>query len=542
MLQFQFRQSQFLKPYKTLILLLIFAGFWFLLFLSSGTLFSGFHFTDDHDIVAIHHHLTAKQMNILEVMRQWLQEDHATGRFRPFYFIYRIFQTTFLGINFPFWATYNALTAVLATFLFFIFAGLLQFSLLEASLFALLTTLGPQSAIWWQLGPAETIGTLLLALSLVFTALSAAPSKFRLLYKGFAIIFAILMSLSKESYILMLPAISFLHIWLSQKICGSWLKAFKQESLYVAILLLTFCSSLLFVKYSVGTTPDINYAGVDGFRIGAIWTTFLELSTHGSGWIILLTFALLIRAQIPQNDHGKTVFLPSWKGLRYVLSSSLIPIFLFLLIAVPQSVLYAKSGISQRYLVPGIVAYSFLLIWLHHVLQSKQKNLSRLILLLIAVSLSLKLHSAWKAAHVFAMEGKSTNQLMETLITHTAPKDTLLLVTHPFVYSEWNFSIKKYLNYAADRDNLYLATYTQPSSGDIEQQLNAFYGDYTLNNISDKSNIQCIVVFPLLNDIFLRNSSSWFIREDYQEYVFGNFNRHFNTNSKINLYCKKQNK
>jgi len=55
--------------------------------------------------------------------------------------------------------------------------------------------------------------------------------------------------------------------------------------------------------------------------------------------------------------------------------------------------------------------------------------------------------------------------------------------------------------------------------------------------VANKSMLQCIIVFPLLKNSFL-NQAKWFERSQYQEYTFGNFNRNFNPNSEIHLYCK----
>lgn len=528
----------FVRERSNLFVVIILFCLWFLLFISSGTLFSGFHFMDDHDFVAIHHHLTTKSMSFLEVIVQWLQTDHETGRFRPFYFINRIFQTQFLGINVPLWAAYTALQAVLTTFFFFIFARLLKFSKLQAFLFALLTTVGSQSAVWWMLGPAETIGTFLLSICLIFVALSATSSRWQYGYQILVVIYALLMSLCKESFILMLPAIALLVVWLHQKELSSWKQAIQKSFLVWTALLLICLGELLFVKYFLGTTPDIGYAGVSGFNLTAIWDAIQSLNSNGSGWIILAGLGILIF----QAYEGK-FFTPghsiSWKVVKKLFFPLVIPFILLGLIAIPQSILYAKSGIDQRYLFPGVVAYSFLIIHIHSRINYHSKQLSQLLVFLIAISLSLKLHPVWSAARIFALEGFSTNRLLSTVIENTTPADSILIVTNPVAYYEWNYSIKKYLNYVGDRENLYVLTFEQQDVNNFGKNLREFYSDRTFAKISNKQSIQCIVVFPSLNNAFLRNTSIWFDPQQYQEFVFGNFNRNLNPNSKMNVYCKK---
>lgn len=531
------RVIPFFQAHPNWVVFLGILAFWFLMFVTSGTLFSGFHFMDDHDIVAIHYHLTTKQMTVPQVIQQWLVEDHATGRFRTFYFIHRILQTKLLGIHFFLWSIYTGLLAVFTTFFLFIFGRLLKFSIPEALIFAFLITFGAQSAVWWYLGPAETIATFMLSLSLLLIALGITAAKYNRLYEAAGVFCAILMSLSKENFILLLPAIAFLQIWLAKTAVGSWRKAVLRHSLSTSVLLLVCLAELLFVKYFVGTTPEIGYAGFEGFNFQAIWRATVSLSTHGNWWIILIGLCLMVFSQITDADQLRNPVLLK-KVLSQVLKKAIAPITLFLLITVPQVVLYAKSGISQRYLLPGIFAYSFLIVWIYRDLNQNSRNLSKFVVLLIAIGLSLSLHSTWNAAHIFALEGRSTNRLLSTIVAKTTPADKILLVTNPMIYLEWNYSIKKYLNYAADRPNMYVSTYEIQDINQIAAKLKKFYNYQTLETISDKKDIACIVVFPLLNKIFLDRSVEWFDRQNYQELVFGNFNRNLNPNSQINLYCK----
>jgi hypothetical protein len=70
------------------------------------------------------------------------------------------------------------------------------------------------------------------------------------------------------------------------------------------------------------------------------------------------------------------------------------------------------------------------------------------------------------------------------------------------------------------------------------QKVESFYEHQNLERVQNKNDVQCVVLFPYQKDIFLRNSS-WFLRNKFEEYEFGNFNRNLNKNTKIFLYCKK---
>ena len=518
----------FLKKYNYLTVFLFILVFWFLIFITSGSLFSGYHFTDDHEIAHINYNFTVQKLNIFEVSNQWIHNDLLTGRFRPFYYIHRILETRLLQFNFSWWSLYTGILAVFTTFFLFIFCQVIRFSISESLIFSFLTTLGSQSAVWWQLGPAETIGTFLLAAALVFAALSEISSKYKMIYEILFVFFVLIMSLSKESFILMIPAIALIKLWLSRHLRRlSWYKSLQENSLYISILGLFFIVELLLVKFYIGLTPEIGYAGVEGFSISRTITATQNLSQAGYWWIVLTSLiAMRLTIKPPYSQS-----LPQIFNLLYF------PIILLFLGAVPQILLYAKSGIVQRYILPGILGYTFLIASLYNYLNKIHKVAAKLILFLIMMSLSFNLIIAWDTAHTFAKEGKSTHALLQTIEKNTKINDPILIVSNPHLSYEWSLSIKKYLNYVLNRNNLYFHSYVDKNNL-FFTKIEGFYDRQTLDKIKNKLDVQCVVIFPYQKNIFLRNSS-WFLIDKFKQYEFGNFNRNLNKNTKMHLYCKK---
>ena len=519
----------FFNKYDYLAVFLFILIFWFLIFITSGSLFSGYHFTDDHEIAHINYNLTVQKMGIFEVSNQWIQKDFISGRFRPFYFLHRIISARFFGINFGLWSIYTGMLAVFTTFLLFIYGRLIRFSTKEALIFSFLTTLGAQAAVWWQLGPNETIGTFLLAGALVFAALSEISNKHKILYEFLFVFLVLIMSLSKESFILMIPAIALIKVWLSCHLkTFSWHESLKNNSLSISILGLFLIVELLLVKFYVGLNPEIGYAGVEGFSISRIITATQNLSQAGYWWIILACLIAMIL----------TIKPPYSQSLSQIINVLYFPIILLLLVAVPQILLYAKSGIVQRYILPGILGYAFLIITLYNYINKTYKFAVKLILLLIIITLSFNLSLACDAAHIFALEGKSTTALMRTIEAKTTVNDSILIVSNPHLSYEWTVSIKKYLNYISNRNNLYFHSYVTPKNY-FYKKIEIFYNYQTFDKIKNKKDFQCAVLFPYQKEIFLRSSSSWFLKDKFEEYELGNFNRNLNKNTKIYLYCKK---
>ena len=518
---------RFIKKYDYLTVFLFILILWFLIFITSGSLFSGYHFTDDHEIAHINYNLTVEKLGVFKVSSQSIHNDLLSGRFRPFYYIHRILQTRLLGINFAWWSLYTGMLGVFTTFFLFMFGRLINFSIIEALLFSFLITLGPQSAVWWQLGPNETIGTFLLAGALVFAALSERANKFKILYEFLCGFLVLIMSLSKESFILVIPAIALIKVWLSHHLKTlSWHESLKKNSVFISILCCFFLAELLLVKFYIGLTPEIGYAGVDGFNIPSIIKATQNLSQAGYWWIILASF-IGIRL---------TIKPPYSQSLPQILNVLSFPITLLFLVAVPQILLYAKSGIVQRYILPGILGYAFLIITLYNYLNKNYKFAAKLILLLIMITLSFNFSLAWDAAHTFALEGKSTVALLRTIEAKTQVNDPILIVSNPHLSYEWSFSIKKYLNYVSSRNNLYFDSYVSPKNS-FYQKIEQFYNYQTLDKLKNKRDLQCVVLFPYQKEIFLRNSS-WFLKDKFKQYEFANFNRNLNKNTKIHLYCK----
>ena len=232
-----------------------------------------------------------------------------------------------------------------------------------------------------------------------------------------------------------------------------------------------------------------------------------------------------------------TIKPPYSQSLPQIFNLLYFPIILLFLVAVPQILLYAKSGIVQRYILPGILGYTFLIASLYNYLNKIHKVAAKLILFLIMMSLSFNLIIAWDTAHTFAKEGKSTHALLRTIEAKTQVNDPILIVSNPYLSYEWSLSIKKYLNYVSNKNNLYFHSYVNKNNFFLKKVEN-FYDYQTLDKIKNTVAVQCVVLFPGQKNIFLRNSS-WFLTDKFKEYEFGNFNRNLNKNTKIHLYCKK---
>jgi hypothetical protein len=326
---------------KTLAAFAFFFFFWFGLLYLSGSLTSGFHFTDDHQIISFSK--TLESAGAIETALDWVERDvRSIGRFLPVYYIHRLLQIKVFGTEFLYWGLYDGLLAWLSSSLLATFMLLAGFSLLEALIFPCLLFLGFQAGIWWRFGTAETIAMVILGAALAASASSARKRSIALDILFIAA--GVLLMLTKETFILFIPALLFLKVWLTKKERRlGWPGALKAEALPVAVLLFLSGAAVLYIKLFVGTT-GIGYAGYEGISAGPFLSALVNYLFASQSWLVALGFALAVSA-LPRERRP-------WGDIA--------AIFVLLgLSLLPQAALHAKSGVSERYILPGIFGLVF---------------------------------------------------------------------------------------------------------------------------------------------------------------------------------------
>ncbi|MGP8321879.1 MAG: hypothetical protein ACT6FE_06110 [Methanosarcinaceae archaeon] len=327
--------------------------FWFSILFFSGSLSSGYHFTDDWEVLEFNSKFASSDNNIINISKKVNLVDFASNnRFRPFFYFHKILETKLFGCNFHFWSIYTGILAVFTSLFLYMFARIISFSVLESLVFSVLSLLGPQSEIWWRLGTNETIGSFFMSLCILFMGLSVYSERQRKLYEIFFVVFAIAMTLCKESFILLIPAILFWKIWLYKTRNNiRWNNAVKSNIISLMILLLVIIAEVLFIKFFIGATK-ISYAGIEGFQIGKYLNTATRLSSFGGIGLILLQSIILV------------IFVCVRSTVKAFFNDFMYPFVLFLLILAPQVILYAKSGFYARYMIPAYWGYFVFIIYL----------------------------------------------------------------------------------------------------------------------------------------------------------------------------------
>ncbi|ARN73874.1 hypothetical protein [Oceanicoccus sagamiensis] len=395
------------------------------------------------------------------------------NRFVPLFLVHKVTEVHLFEKNIIIWRLYSGLIGVLTAFFLYLFARTLKFNCLESMGFAIFTMLGAQSVTFWKLIQGEGIGMMILSVSLLFMARSvySNSNKTQLVYTVLHVVFAIAASLSKESFILILPAMVLCRIWLVNISNQESIKESILFCLPASIILIVVCiAELILIKYGIGKTT-FGYAGWEGFNFTPILLALSQLiELNDLGLVLLATIFVTSPLIITKN------FSNAFKAQRI---SFVFPILLFVLIVVPQLLLYSKSGFisspktlhvhPERYLYPAIFGFSFLILILFrlarpvHIKNSTNEDselngfpfftLKNILLFFILLAfLSAKTWGVNFRATAYAEESRMLNKWFHSIAEHTAPSDRIVIF-----YNQRNndaIRLKFILENGFDRKNL----------------------------------------------------------------------------------------
>jgi hypothetical protein len=378
-----------------------------------GTISSGFHFVDNHEVVQINKDLADANGNVFNVMATWVKNDLG-GRFRPMYMIDNVIVYTTLHGNFFLISLYHTLIIILIIFFLFLSLRKLGFHLPEALTFPLIALTGVQSAIWWRLGPNETIGMWYLSITFVFMVYEIKSKTKNGLFRILFCISTALMMFCKESFLLLSPAVilSYLTLEKLESAEANWTAVLKKHIPELFIIVALFIVSIGFILIKVNT-ENLGYAGIKGVNPIAYLTTFGKLLTEGCiGIISIIVFCIsgVLSYRWSQNK-------------RKTLNTYFLVLFISLCILIPQSFLYAKSGIFERYFLPGMLAWAFMLAFslncIRNVVEQKATG-NRKMYLLIEIALLLclivpRLFLVSREATQFTKDGKEVNAVLSMI-------------------------------------------------------------------------------------------------------------------------------
>lgn len=398
----------------------------------TGTLTSGWHFVDDHELFRISNDFS-RNGNVLKVLNEWVFYDFR-WRFRPLYYVERVLGTYFFGTNLLYWNLFKSLEGVATVVLLYWTARNLHCNYLYAGFFALIIMIGQQFAPWFRAANQENTGMLLCAIAMFLITRQYKKKEYNHRKRNLIIsLFCVFCSLMKESFTLYLPAFIMLKLgleYLDKDV--SIMKMIKEQALFIGITLATLLFNLVCIIFFIGT-DKVGYGGIHYDEPVSLYINGIVASLQGSlKWylifgvffLILLAIYVVLGFKNLKKHERRLVLLMMCIGL-YVLAS--------------QMVLYAKSQMMERYLLPWIIGYAFVFVicvavMLDADLVDGRKNVMFKYTYLFLLSGLLLLESGKclfdkQGAIAYAENGIAINQMLNDVLKNTQEDDNILLAT-----------------------------------------------------------------------------------------------------------------
>lgn len=315
-----------------------------------------FELQDDHRIIAP---LVKPNGGAIARYVSELRSDFTfVGRFRPVNQVFDAIGPAVLGPRPLVWHVVSLLLALAVAALLFQAGTRVWSSPAAGAVFALITLLAPDpgpTAAWYRLGPKEAWGMLFLAAALA--AMAARRSE----VLTFALV--ALAAYSKESFLLLVPALLGVRVWLEMRAHELTLAAALRRLRIVAA-----AHVLLFAAGAIGVVVAMRMAGDRSY----------------GGQSLALTPADIARVLL--DDTLRAPLLAAW-FLPFLLAlpvrrPRLVAVLVFLAWVGPQYALHAsRGGFWDHYWLPCVVAFAAANAWA----VSVPGRLQRLALALFAV-------------------------------------------------------------------------------------------------------------------------------------------------------------
>jgi hypothetical protein len=347
------------REYSIAFLIIMVTGLAFVTL--SGSVFSGYHFMDCSDYIRWKHDLS--EMSWMKSLIKHINCE-AGSRFRPAWHLNILLSTALLGDNMLLQGFRQIFLNIIAAFLIYLLGRRIRWTHNESLLFAGISLIGTQSAVFFQTLAIETPALVVLLLSWHFAISYFNDNegfKKILQYAGF-ITFSLLAALMKENFILALPAsYVFYCMQYNEKYHTGFYKTIIHTLKTGLFLLLAIIVCLWAIFRFVGDS-DAGYAGVT-------LSTGILAYFKSAVYLYVLSGCILALGGFFHLYRNKKIFR----------EESLFPVLLFMAITVPQIIIYGKSNIIDRYLIPAITGCAYFSIYIYRELRKQDKSVNGLL-------------------------------------------------------------------------------------------------------------------------------------------------------------------
>jgi len=509
---------------SNLFIFLSFLVIFYAIFRYSESFNKGYNAIEDYAIIETNQALETKSfVSVYEDLMKMELDGHK--RIRPMWVFYFLTSVKLFGFNLLLLNIYIVLLCIITSFILFKFCKNIGFSSIQSYLFAFLTLIGPATIIYSRPPDAEIIGMLLLSITLFFLSKSIFSPKNQLFYKACFVIFILFTSLSKESFLILVPSILILYIWLySSKNNTGIFQTLKKNSIIIGIVTMFSVTILYSIIKLLGKNQNTSYSGVN-INLFSYKTLidFLNTVVNTDMFLIfLLGLFIFIENELQKNKLSSDYFKKHLKNL-------LVIFVLILSIIVPQFILYYKTGFVERYYLFYLIGYAFLLVYILRIIfesTSISSFIKYLYLSTIIMYLSLTLiANTIPSISSFTKYCNATEEVVNYL--KKSPNNTTLIVLDPAIDYHKFYSLNIYLNHLKIKndykfDFIKLETKNKffSDTSFYNRQLNFAkkkVGENLINNGNEIYEFNSILLFTVFDKPFIEKNKKWFNASEYKK-------------------------
>ncbi|MCH5261452.1 MAG: hypothetical protein J1F42_00900 [Lachnospiraceae bacterium] len=405
------------RKYESMIVLIVSAIVIGGVLFGTGNILTGWHWVDDHEMYRILKLYKNRHVSLTETISLFLKNDFNI-RWRPLYWILRVVMCYIFGDSPVIYKLILCVIGMAVYVLLYRSARNLQCSAWFSHLFALVVLMGRQFEVWYRIANQENIGMLFGAVCIYLLTKQYKDNVFSRKTDIVIVVMACCSGLMKESFLLLLPAVVWLRLGLEAarnlQSPKDILNILKRNILFIIIPAAFFLINIYVIVSYVGVN-QIGYAGLDeSYGIKEYIWAMLRLCKDSLFSYVLLACIIL----------GITLL---WLGFVFLTKKEKLHINFLLLvliifggcIVVTQMILHAKSGMWNRYLLPGVIGFAILFVVCTDLLLENVRYK-----IAIGFIIGIFLISRFKLSIInmsldYAQEAKAINQVYDIVLDRT---------------------------------------------------------------------------------------------------------------------------
>ena len=503
---------------RTLAAALLLGSVLVFLLVGSGVSRSGYHLSDDHQVVTLSHDLESESWSA--VTKRLVQHDGQ--RFRPLYWVHLVATTYVVGTDFDLYLSWVGLQGFGAALLLYGFVRLCGMDFAASVMVALLVIVGRQSKIWWRTGPQENLGLLIVVAGLTLLAWSHRSDRKNGLLQGGGLLAFSLASLMKESFVVLLPALAAWNVLLAWRLRRIDWTAALRITLPANLTLLTVCAAeLLWIALHAGGGPQRISVDLSPLSLAGVLSIYAQY-----GWATVAAALGVLYALVFWRGGAK-----SGRGRELQWIAGLVTVGVIVL--APQVLLHSGSlaGTHRyRYLIPGLLSMAPLIGALLTLIGKRAPRIGGLASLAMIAPLYFNGQSAWEEARWWADEGDSLREIGRLVDEHRQPGDFAVICVDSAAGGEWVYSLQVFLEEFWAQHRFRYGFFRRPGLTPTKQgwaeDLEHKYADGVMGKPGEyPPALAAVILVEGMNarEQFINDNREWFEPSEYAEHDLGWF-------------------